>query len=241
MKKVLFLVLIMTQLLFSNSLSLLKYGTAVDDLSNISKSVKIINITQKSLALNTQANNIKNLLSLAVKEKKIGYVEQFKYYEKFQKIDNGDELLLKVLQNNSIFEMIKKYPQSINYYSKYGNEFIVATEKYGVKEVTNYLDDSAKFGKDKEVLSLLGKFGDKANSFFQANWGKLTTIGFVGLNADSLIVSAENLGVASVKVVGNTAAKSVDSIANSNLGLIIGLALILLVFFKFGFEKIFRK
>jgi hypothetical protein len=33
----------------------------------------------------------------------------------------------------------------------------------------------------------------------------------------------------------------VDSIANSNLGLLIGLALIIFVFLKFGWDKVFNK
>ena len=44
-----------------------------------------------------------------------------------------------------------------------------------------------------------------------------------------------------LKTVGETTAKSVDSIANSNLGLLIGLALIIFVFLKFGWDKVFNK
>ena len=68
--------------------------------------------------------------------------------------------------------------------------------------------------------------------FFQENWGKLTTIGFVTLNSDEIINSIENFGKESIKTVGETTAKSVDSIANSNLGLLIGLALSIFVFLK---------
>ena len=42
-------------------------------------------------------------------------------------------------------------------------------------------------------------------------------------------------------LTGETVSKSVDSISNSNLGLIIGFALILFVFLKFGWDKVVRK
>ena len=51
--------------------------------------------------------------------------------------------------------------------------------------------------------------------------------------SDIDINSIENFGKESIKTVGETTAKSVDSIANSNLGLLIGLALIIFVFLKF--------
>ncbi len=113
-------------------------------------------------------------------------------------------------------------------------------DKFGNQRVIKYLDDSAKFGQDKKVFELLDKFGDKANIFFQENWGKLLAIGFVTLNSDEIIASIENVGKETIKTVGETATKSVDSVANSNLGIILGLAVILLVFFKFGWDKVFR-
>ena len=90
-------------------------------------------------------------------------------------------------------------------------------------------------------MELLSKFGDKAIQFFQANWGKLLTGGFVLLNSDEIITSIENVGKEALAVTGETVSKSVDSISNSNLGLIIGFALILLVFLKFGWDKVVRK
>ena len=139
------------------------------------------------------------------------------------------------------FYMIKQYPSSSLYYEKFGDKFMINADKYGNQRVMKYLDDSSKFGQDGKVMELLSKFGDKANQFFQANWGKLLTGGFVLLNSDEIITSIENVGKEALAVTGETVSKSVDSISNSNLGLIIGFALILFVFLKFGWDKVVRK
>jgi hypothetical protein len=90
-------------------------------------------------------------------------------------------------------------------------------------------------------MELLNKFGDNANQFFQENWGKLLIGGFVLLNSDEIISSIENVGKEALTVTGETVSKSVENISNSNLGLLIGFALILIIFFKFGWDKVFNK
>lgn len=154
---------------------------------------------------------------------------------------NKDSINMILKYEDKGYYLVKQYPSSLTHFKNHGDDFIEAANKFGDKRVINYLDDSAKYGKDKRVLKLLDKYGDKANNFFQQNWGKLTAIGFVSLNSDELIASIENTAKEGVKVVGETTSKSVDSIANSNLGLIIGLALILFIFFKYGWDKIFKK
>mgnify|MGYP003426417844 FL=1 len=139
------------------------------------------------------------------------------------------------------YYMLRQYPNSIKYYEKYGDDFIKISDNFGNQRVIKYLDDSSKYGQDGKVMELLSKFGDKANQFFQANWGKLLTGGFVLLNSDEIITSIENVGKEALAVTGETVSKSVDSISNSNLGLIIGFALILFVFLKFGWDKVVRK
>lgn len=139
------------------------------------------------------------------------------------------------------YYMLRQYPNSIKYYEKYGDDFMKISDNFGNQRVIKYLDDSSKYGQDGKVMELLSKFGDKANQFFQANWGKLLTAGFVLLNSDEIITSIENVGKEALAVTGETVSKSVDSISNSNLGLIIGFALILLVFLKFGWDKVVRK
>lgn len=198
-------------------------------------------------------NGVKALEKLSVKY-------QDKSLEKFNKIasefgEQGIKIVSKygddiVLNKNSInliskyqdkgYYILKQYPTSSKYYEKFGDKFMSNADKFGNQRVIKYLDDSAKFGQDKKVFELLDKFGDKANIFFQENWGKLLAIGFVTLNSDEIIASIENVGKETIKTVGETATKSVDSVANSNLGIILGLAVILLVFFKFGWDKVFR-
>lgn len=160
----------------------------------------------------------------------------------------GDDF---ILNNNSInllskyqdkgYYMLKQYPNSMKYYERYGGDFMKASDKFGNQRIIKYLDDSSKYGQDGKVMELLNKFGDKANQFFQANWGKLLTGGFVLLNSDEIITSIENVGKEALAVTSETVSKSVDSISNSNLGLIIGFALILFVFLKFGWDKVVRK
>ena len=129
----------------------------------------------------------------------------------------------------------------IKYFEKHGDDFMKNSDKYGQLRVVKYLDDSSKYGQDGRIMELLNKFGDNANQFFQANWGKLLTGGFVLLNSDEIISSIENVGKEALTVTGETVTKSVDNISNSNLGLLIGFALILIVFFKFGWDKVFNK
>ena len=70
----------------------------IDDLNLISKAGRLSKVTQKSLTL-SKTENIQSLVNLAIKEKKINFMNQCKYIERFKKIDNGDKLLLKCLKN----------------------------------------------------------------------------------------------------------------------------------------------
>lgn len=137
------------------------------------------------------------------------------------------------------FYLLKQYPQSVKQYEKFGERFIVSTQKFGDKRVVNYLGESAKFGQDGKVMNFLEKFGEKANIFLDRHWGKLLTSGFVLLNADNLVQSMENVSTKAVDKTGDVATKSVEHISNSNLGIFIGIALLLFVFFKYGLDFIF--
>ena len=160
----------------------------------------------------------------------------------------GDDIIISKSSINLLskyqdkgYYMLKQYPNSIKYFEKHGDDFMKNSDKYGQLRVVKYLDDSSKYGQDGRIMELLNKFGDNANQFFQANWGKLLTGGFVLLNSDEIISSIENVGKEALTVTGETVTKSVDNISNSNLGLLIGFALILIVFFKFGWDKVFNK
>lgn len=160
----------------------------------------------------------------------------------------GDDIIISKSSINLLskyqdkgYYMLKQYPNSIKYFEKHGDDFMKNSDKYGQLRVVKYLDDSSKYGQDGRIMELLNKFGDNANQFFQENWGKLLIGGFVLLNSDEIISSIENVGKEALTVTGETVTKSVDNISNSNLGLLIGFALILIVFFKFGWDKVFNK
>ena len=160
----------------------------------------------------------------------------------------GDDIIISKSSINLLskyqdkgYYMLKQYPNSIKYFEKYSDDFMKISDKYGQQRVVKYLDDSSKYGQDGRIMELLNKFGDNANQFFQENWGKLLIGGFVLLNSDEIISSIENVGKEALTVTGETVSKSVDNISNSNLGLLIGFALILIIFFKFGWDKVFNK
>ena len=133
------------------------------------------------------------------------------------------------------FYLLKRYPnKSIEYYNKFGNKFIINANKRVIK----YLDDANKYNQDTKIITFLDKFGDKANSFLDKHWGKLLTSGFVLLNADSLIASTQNIAESVIDKSGEVVTDSVSNISNSQVGLFIGIALLLFVFFKFGIDKL---
>ena len=163
MKKILFFIILVPILLFSNSLSVIKYGHAAENISTISKVVRLSNITQKSLAFSTKADNIKNIFSLAVKEKKISYLEQFQYYEKFQNIENGDSLLLKALQNNkNLDEVIAA--QSTSYKTVEITQTIKTREQM---KALGMINDKRSYPIKNSAGSIIGHF--KATDFYNTS------------------------------------------------------------------------
>lgn len=137
--------------------------------------------------------------------------------------------------------LLKQYPsKGVEYYNKFGNKFVINAQKYGNKRVIKYLDESKKFNQDSKILKFLDKFGDKANVFLDRHWGKLLASGFVLLNADSIIASTENIANKTIDKSGEIVTDSVSNIANSQLGLFIGIALLLFIFFKYGLDKIIK-
>ena len=70
----------------------------IDDLNLISKAGRLSKVTQKSLTL-SKTENIQSLVNLAIKEKKINFMNQCKYIERFKNIEYGDKLLLKCLKS----------------------------------------------------------------------------------------------------------------------------------------------
>jgi len=136
------------------------------------------------------------------------------------------------------FYLVKQFPQrSVKYYDKFGETFVKVAEKTGNSRTIRYLDDAGKYAKDDKVLRFLDKYGAKGNVFLDKHWGKLLTSGFVLLNAESLIDSTKNIANHGLDKGEEVVEKSVKNVLDSSLGLMIGLALLLFVFFKYGLES----
>ena len=156
------------------------------------------------------------------------------------------------VKNKTAFEIVSKYGQkgvyllrqfpikATEYYKKFGDKFVVLSEKFGTTRMIKYLDEAKKYNADGKIIRFLEKFGEKANIFLEKHWGKLLVSGFVLLNADDIIQSMENIAKTGVKESGEVVTKSVDSIVNSQFGLLAGIALILFVIFKFGIDFFMR-
>ena len=196
-------------------------------------------IALEKLSIKYQDKSLQRFNSIANEFGENGIKVVAKYGDDIIISKSSINLLLKYQDKG--YYMLKQYPNSIKYFEKHGDDFMKNSDKYGQLRVVKYLDDSSKYGQDGRIMELLNKFGDNANQFFQANWGKLLTGGFVLLNSDEIISSIENVGKEALTVTGETVTKSVDNISNSNLGLLIGFALILIVFFKFGWDKVLIK
>jgi hypothetical protein len=156
------------------------------------------------------------------------------------------------VKNKTAFEIVSKYAhrgvyllkqfpiKATEYYKKFGDKFVVLTEKFGTTRVVKYLDEAKKYNADGKIIRFLEKFGEKGDQFLAKHWGKLLVSGFVLLNADDIIQSMENVATTGLKEGGEVVTKSVDTIINSQFGLLAGIALILFVIFKFGIDFFMR-
>ena len=109
MKK-LALILFSSSLLFSNPLELIddvvkvvkgkKVFTSVEESSKLLKVATLTKVTPSMLS-SSKIDNINNLLSLGVKEQRVGFSKQFQYIKNFKVLENGDKLLLKCLKNTT--------------------------------------------------------------------------------------------------------------------------------------------
>ncbi len=160
----------------------------------------------------------------------------------------GDE----VVRNNTVFNIVKKFgdkgyylikrfPQrSVEYYNKFGDKFVDLSNRFGPSRVIRYLDEAKQYNADDKIIRFLNKFGDKANEFLDRHWRKLLASGFILLNADDIIKSLENVsaevGKKAITTTGDTITKTLSNVANSTFGLFAGIALIIFVILKFGWE-----
>ena len=113
--------------------------------------------------------------------------------------------------------LVKQYPNSIEFFKKYGDKYVDLSKKFGAGRIEKYLTESEKYGADGKIISFLEKYGEKANNFLNEHWKKLLASGFVLLNADSLIESIKN----------------VTNHAIDKLWLFIGISFLFFIFFKF--------
>ena len=135
------------------------------------------------------------------------------------------------------FYLVKRFPnRSVEYYNKFGDKFVILSDKFGSSRIIRYLDEAKTYNADGKIIHFLEKFGQKGNEFLDRHWGKLLASGFVLLNADDIIKSIENVSNTAITTTGKTITDTTSNIANSNLGILFGIAAILFVIFKYGWE-----
>jgi len=131
MSKIILLIVI-TSIINANTLSLVddtikyikggKSLSTLDNTNNIIKVGRLSKVTQVDLTLSKTAN-IQNLMSLAVKENKINFNEQFKYIKIFKNIENGDKILLRCLKDStcnldSYSKLMQNSPSHVQVFTK---------------------------------------------------------------------------------------------------------------------------
>lgn len=194
---VLFLVLIPTS--YANSLTLIEDGakvikgsrsvTAADDVNMIAKAGRLEKVTRQSLTM-SKTDNIQNLIDLAVKEGKVGYVDQFKYIKEYKNLKDGDELLLICLKHSgcnlkSFTEIMHQSPLHV---------------KIAIKHP--YMSMS-------KINQIVGTINENImNKYFQSSgWKKIE--GEVGRNGiDGLFIKRKNGSIHDVMIVESKYNKS---------------------------------
>jgi len=129
------LISVFTSLTYANTINIIEDGikvikggknlSKVDDINLITKAGKLSKITIKSLTL-TKIENLQNLMALAVKENRVGFVKQFKYIQKYKSMKEGDKILLKCLNDSNCnlakyTDLISKSPLHRQFAMKYSN------------------------------------------------------------------------------------------------------------------------
>jgi hypothetical protein len=241
MYRVLFILIITTYSLFGFESQIIKFLSKTfskNTISNVSKQYGENGLNGlKTLTNKYGKNSLLKLNEIGNKYGNRGIELLSKYGEAALKNKHTFDIVDKF--GSKGFYLIKKYPnKSVNYYNKFGSKFITNADKFGNKRVIKYLDESAKYNQDGKIIKFLNKFGEKGNNFLNNHWGKLLTSGFVLLNADSLIASTENIVNNGVDKGTEVVSDSIENIANSQIGLFVGISILLFIFFKYGFEKI---
>jgi len=132
--KIIFIIIVLSNYTFSNSLNLVEDGvtiikgggkiiSGVEGINPILKAGRLSKITYEMFSI-SKVNNIQAILELAVREQRVGYVEQFKYIKEYKNIKNGDKLLLKCLKTRTcnlenFSKLMTKSPLHVNVVTKY--------------------------------------------------------------------------------------------------------------------------
>jgi hypothetical protein len=137
---------------------------------------KISSLTLKDLSYGTKAENIDDLLTLAMNENRIDFVQKFKYAQKFQELPEGDKLLFICLKHpNCDLEEFS----SIASKSQLHRQVILGNPALGLSEVNK------KVGKINEYI--MSKY------FESTGWERIE--GEVGVNGiDGLFVKRDKYG-----------------------------------------------
>jgi hypothetical protein len=192
-------------------------------------------VALEKLSMKYGKNGINKLEEIETKYGKDGVKLVAKY---------GDE----VVKNRATFNIVKKFgykgyylinrfpKRAVEYYNKFGDKFVILSDKFGNDRVIKYLDGAKKYNADNKIIKFLDKFGEKANNILDRHWGKLLASGFVLLNSDNFFKTLNNLGEKTIDKAGETVVKTTDS----NFGILAGIALILFIFLKYGWDFIVK-
>jgi len=242
MKKIILLV-ILSGTLFSFE------GTAIKVIGKYF-STEVIEVVSKQYGKN--GISVLEKLSSKYGKNALGIMEE--YAVKYG--DDGLKLLVKygetALRNKTTFELVKRFgdkgfylvkqfpKKSTAYFEKYGDVFVTTANRMGNSRTIGYMNEASKYGADGKVLHFLNKFGQKGSIFLEKHWGKLLVSSFMLLNADSLIDSVENISKRTIDKGADVVEHTVKNVADSQLGWMIGLALLLFVFFKYGLDNLIK-
>jgi len=100
MKKIIISIVASFTFIYANSITAIidssKIAHTTKRLDNLYRITKLSNLTKEVLSTD-KIKNIEHILSLAVKENKISFTDQWKYMREFKTLENGDKILLKCI------------------------------------------------------------------------------------------------------------------------------------------------
>jgi len=146
------------------------------------KAGKLSKVTIKSLSM-SKIDNIQNLMALATKEKRVDFIDQFKYIKEYKNMKNGDKILLKCLKKSTC--NLEKYT-NLMHKSPLHRQFAMKYPNMSLSQINH------RVGSINENIM---------NKYFQSTgWTKIE--GEVGRNGiDGLFIKRKNRVISKVMVV----------------------------------------